>query len=261
MSRPDPAISAVVVHYRGGDLIGRCVESCLETGRFLEVVVVDNEGVGERLRERFVDRRVRVLQMRGNAGYGRAANAGLEAAAGDSAIVLNQDTLPTVGAIEGLVEAGAAARAWVVGPRLVGPDGVEPPPKPGFPPPLAWSPPPDDPAGEGWRCVPWVSGAAMLLTPGHLDLRFDPRLHMYAEDEELCYRVWRDGGRVALAERARLHHVGGTASGTRWGRPSITARTLANRARMVRWHGGWGALPAYLGRDVAARAARRARRG
>jgi GT2 family glycosyltransferase len=143
-----------------------------------------------------------------------------------------------------------------VGPALLGPDGPQPV-KDRFPQPLVWRPGPHA-VGDGWRAVPWVAGAAMLFAPGRPRLRFDERLFMYVEDQELCYRVWRDGGRVALAERAVVVHAGGTATAERWSRRSITARTLGNRARMVRWHAGWRGVGRFVRKDLGPRATRRA---
>src|SRR3989442_1661044 len=108
---------AVVVHYRGGTAFARCVDSCLAEGSIREVVAVDNGGGVD-------DPRVRVLTMPRNVGYGRAANAGLDAAGGDSVLVLNQDVVVPPGAVRALLDAGAAADAWLVGPRLIGLDGV-----------------------------------------------------------------------------------------------------------------------------------------
>ncbi|HWC31714.1 MAG TPA: hypothetical protein VG709_01135, partial [Actinomycetota bacterium] len=158
------------------------------------------------------------------------------------------------------LDAGAASGAWVVGPRLVDASGDEAAPKHRFPPPLAWRA--GVASGDGWRAVPWIAGAAMLFTPGHTDLRFDPRIFMYGEDEELCWRVWRHGGRVVLAERARVVHEGGSAALTRWSTRAIARRMVWNRARFVRWHAGWRGLVRFAAdlarRRVAATSARRA---
>lgn len=243
MSPAAPPVSVVAVHYRGDEALGRCVRSCLAIDRVAEVVVVDNQGVAGHLRRAYPERRVRVVGMARNVGYGGAANVGLGLARSDRVVVLNQDAMLTAAALETMEKAGAASGAWVVGPVLVAPNGMRSPAKDRFPPPLPWAAPAGK--GDGWRHVPWVSGAAMLLMPGHTDLRFDERLFMYVEDEELCWRVWVAGGTVVLAEEAPVRHDGGTATGQRWGRWGITARTTARRARMVRWHAGWRALPAF----------------
>jgi len=101
----------------------------------------------------------------------------------------------------------------------------------------------------------------MLFTEGHTDLRFDERLFMYAEDEELCWRVWASGGRVVEAQDAVVIHHGGTAAGGRWSRYGVAIRTVLNRARFVRWHHGWlgaaGYLAATAGRGLLGRALRK----
>lgn len=222
-----------------------------------EVIVVDNEGVGARLREAMPDPNVRVIEMRRNVGYGRAANVGLEASRGSSVLVLNQDTEVQPGAVKALAGVASDSGAWLVGPRLVDGHGREAQPKESFPRPLGWR----DRGGQGpgWGERPWIPGAAMLFTEGHTDLRFDERLFMYAEDEELCWRVWAAGGRVVEADEATVLHHGGTSTGQRWGRNGVALRTVVNRARFVRWHAGW--IPATGYAAAAIRAAARNRLG
>jgi GT2 family glycosyltransferase len=235
--------SAVVVHYRGGEQLARCLDSCFAEGSITEVIVVDNEGgVG--------DARVRVLEMPRNVGYGRAANAGLEAAADGPVLVLNQDVVLRPGAVAQLLEAGQASDAWLVAPNLVDQDGTANASGARFPWPF------DPPAAEvaaGWRYTAWIPGAAVLFMPGHSDLRFDERYFMYVEDEDLCARVWAAGGSVVRVDAVTVLHEGGTATRQRWSDRSIAVRVVAGRMRMVRSHRGTLAAVLYgLGRLVGA---------
>jgi N-acetylglucosaminyl-diphospho-decaprenol L-rhamnosyltransferase len=248
-------VSVIVVHFRGQDRIQSCVRSCLDDPEVEEVIVVDNEGIGRRLRRALPHPRVRILQMNHNAGYGRAANAGLAASRGDAVLVLNQDAQIGPGAAAALLEAGATSEAWLVGPRLLGSDGAEATPKERFPLPLGWAA--GTTSGPGWRARPWIPGAAMLFMPGHTGLRFDPRLFMFGEDEELCWRVWASGGRVVEAEGAQVVHEGGTAASARWTTLGIAGRTVLNRARFIRWHRGRRAASTYLADAVGRAVARR----
>jgi GT2 family glycosyltransferase len=247
-------VSAVVVHYRGGALLDRCLKSCLAAEGVDEVILVDNEGVGFDLRSRLTDPRIRVIQMGSNAGYGRAANAGLEAAHGDAVLLLNQDAEVPPQSVGRMLEVARASGAWLVGPALVGAGGSLSAAKRRFPAPLDRELPAGN--GAGWRYVPWVSGAAMLFAPGHLDLRFDPRLFMYVEDEELCWRVWEAGGRVAHATKVLVRHEGGTATSREWSLRRITALTVSGRTRMVRWHAGRAAAARYVAGTFTRRAFR-----
>jgi GT2 family glycosyltransferase len=233
--------TAVVVHYRGREQLSRCIDSCLAEGSITEVIVVDNEG-GLR------DSRVRVLEMPRNAGYGRAANAGLDAAGSGATLmlVLNQDVVLPPGVVPALLEAGQASDAWLIGPQLVDLAGVVNTSGGQFPWPFA---PPSAPRDASWQFVPWVPGAAIVFMPGHTDLRFDERFFMYVEDEDLCARVWAMGGRVVQADHVTIVHEGATAAREKWSNTSITLRILAGRVRMVRTHRGTLAAARYgLGR-------------
>jgi GT2 family glycosyltransferase len=250
------------VHYRGGGYIEPCVASCLNDPAIEEVVIVDNEGAAEGLRGTFSDSRVRVLAIGHNAGYGRAANGGIAVARSPAVLVLNQDVVLPSGAVKALLDVGQATGAWLVGPQLADGRGVIAAPKERFSWPLRWpgrSQPPVCPAVPG-RFVPWVSGAVLLLMPGHTGLRFDERFFMYVEDEDLCARVWAAGGRVVLATDTIVMHAGGTAAHEQWSRRAIALRILSGRIRMVHAHRGATIAAAYAVRTVSSAAARAVRR-
>jgi N-acetylglucosaminyl-diphospho-decaprenol L-rhamnosyltransferase len=255
------AVSAVVVHYRGAGYIERCVASCLEDPAIEEVLIVDNEGYAAGLERTFPDSRVRVLAIGHNAGYGRAANAGLAETRSPAALVLNQDVVLPAGCVGALLDVGDAMGAWLVGPRLMDGGGVIAAAKERFPWPLRWQAPPSRPGcpAPPGRFVPWVPGAALLLMPGHADLRFDERFFMYVEDEDLCARVWATGGRVVLADTLVVH-AGGTATRERWSRQAIALRIVLERSRMVRAHRGRPIAAAFAVRSLSSAVARALRR-
>lgn len=241
MSDPAAAVDAVVVSWHGDEELAACIDSCLRARTIRRVIVVDNGGLPDGLPAD----RLQVVRPGRNLGYGRAANRGLDVSDAAAVLVLNQDCVVNDDAVRLLLEEGRAVGAWLAGPTLVDGGGREAPVKARFPLPLRWEAPP--PAGvEGAGFVPWVSGAALMFLPGHTHLRFDERLFMYAEDEELCWRVWDAGGAVVTVPGARVVHHGGTASRRRWSTGAIAARTVANRARMVRWHAGLAGVPRYL---------------
>ena len=234
------SVTAVIVHFRGRDHLDRCVEACLAADRVAEVIVVDNEGVGDELGARFPEPRVAVVDMPDNAGYGIAANVGIARARSESVLVLNQDVVLPPETLEEMLRVGAEADAWIVAPRLHDLDGVERSRKVAFPPPLSWTPPPS--LGDDWHPAPYVAGAVMLLMPGHTDLRFDERFFMYGEDEDICFRVWAAGGRVVVVERAWALHVGATATASVWSERRTARRILVARGRFVRKHAGWNGV-------------------
>jgi len=187
--------TAVVVHYRGGHALRRCIDSCLAEGSISEVIVVDNSGDA-------VDPRARVVQAGHNVGYGRAANLGLDAAsvAGGAVVVLNQDVVVPARGVAALIAVAEEAGASVVGPRLVDLEGNRDTSGARFP----WrSSTPATPPGAAWSYVPWLTGAVLVFPSASVAPRFDERFFMYVEDEDLCAGVWDSGGRVARAERRR----------------------------------------------------------
>lgn len=236
-------MTAVVVHYRGGELARRCVESCLAIERIDEVVLVDNEGVGERLRRDFAGRRVRVVDMGRNAGFGTAANAGADLARGEAVLILNQDVVLTAATLDEVMARGERAGAWIAAPLLLDLEDRAVSRKTSFPRPLRWSAP--GPPPDGCRFAPYVVGAVMVLMPGHTDLRFDERFFMYGEDIDICWNVWARGGCVVEACDASALHVGGTATSTRWSPRMSEYRVLVANGRFVRKVAGWGGALRY----------------
>lgn len=222
--------TAVVVHYRGGAALGRCIDSCLAEGSITDVIVVDNSQPG--LRSLPVG--VRVVEMPKNVGYGRAANVGLDMASESrgAVVVLNQDVVVPFGGVAALVAVGTDAGASVVGPRLVDLEGRLATSGGRFP--WKFSPPPV-PAGASadWRYAAWVPGAVMAFPSARDAPRFDERFFMYVEDEDLCAGVWASGGRVARAERITFVHEGATAAREVFSHRSIAWRIFWGRARMT----------------------------
>ena len=235
------------MHYRGGDHLARCVESCLASPGMAEVLIVDNEGVGDRLRAQFAgEERVAVAASPENLGFGRGANIGLALARSAAVLVLNQDVVVPAETVDAMLDAGARSGAWIVAPRLRDAEGHERSRKVGFAAPLEWAPPPVTPDGP-WRYAPYVVGAVMVFMPGHTDLRFDDRFFFYGEDEDLGWRVWQAGGTVIALEDHWAAHVGGTAAATRWSPRKNEWRILWARARFIHKHAGWTGLARFAG--------------
>src|SRR5438477_4725139 len=129
---PDDDISVVVVTFDAMPWIERCLESV----RGNEVIVVDHgsrDGTLELVRERFPE--VRVIQQE-NRGMGGGNNAGMRAAQGRYAFLLNSDAWVVEDAIDRLAAyADAHPDVAVVGPLLRNPDGTLQPSVRGFPTP------------------------------------------------------------------------------------------------------------------------------
>jgi len=122
------SIRAVVVRWRGGDEVRRCVRSLLDNGgpNLKRVVLVDSgsgDGGAERLAAEFAE--IEVIPLEENHGFAHAADRGASDGDEPNLLVLNPDTVVTKGSIDKLI-ALLADRPRAVGavPLLEDMDGA-----------------------------------------------------------------------------------------------------------------------------------------
>lgn len=120
-------VAAVVVRWRGGEEVDRCLRSLLAQtgGELSRIVLVDSgsaDGGAERLATAFPE--VRVLALEKNLSFAHAANAGAATVDDKLLLLLNPDTEVQPDVVSTLVEtAGDRPDAAGVVPLLVNPDG------------------------------------------------------------------------------------------------------------------------------------------
>lgn len=254
----------VVPTYQGLHHLERFLPSLREQTLAHEVIVVDNastDGTGDFLRERWP--RVRVIPFEANRGFGKAANAGVQAARSEIVVLLNNDIVCTPPFLERLVAAldpghGVVMAAPVL-VRLGDEDRIdtagivvdrtlhgfnhlygEPVEvlKNGVSDPLA-------PCG----------GAAAFERSAFLDVGgFDPEFFAYLEDVDLGIRCAARGWKCRLAPTAvAIHaHSGTLGEGspaknrlTAWGRGYIVGKyRLHTRPHLFLWATGGEAIMA-----------------
>jgi GT2 family glycosyltransferase len=228
-TRPDaPAtLSIVVVTWRSAPDLRRLIASMRRhLDDRAELVIVDNAsdgGVNAELRAWPGEKRF--IELDRNAGYGSAANCGVEAARGEAIVLLNPDTELVDGSLAQLARFALERRA-LAGPRLLGPDGSRQPSASG---------PPSGPwpwlgavvpgrlqsktlqaRTEPWRLertleVAWLTGACVAAPRDVLRSLgpYDPAIHLYGEDMDLGLRAARAGVRSYFCpDRARVIHYG-----------------------------------------------------
>jgi GT2 family glycosyltransferase len=273
-------VTVAVVSFNTRELLLRCLRSLspvLDAGA-VDVWVVDNassDGSAEAARERAPW--AHVIDAGENLGYGRAVNAVAERTRGEWLLAANADIALEPGALAAMVQAGAAQRIGAVAPRLILEDGTTQHsvhPFPTLPLTLGfnlgllgrsrtladhlclegfWNP-------ERVRTVPWAIGACLLLRREAFDAvgRFDSRQWMYAEDLDLCWRLWQSAWAVRYTPSARVLHQGGAATATAFGeRPE--RRFMAATYAMLRRRRGPVRTAATAAINVAGAAARRDR--
>jgi GT2 family glycosyltransferase len=260
-------VTAVVVRWRGGDEVARCLASLEEHGgRHLEAItLVDSgsqDGGAERLAAAFPG--VRLLALDSNISFAWAANQGVAAVETPLVLLLNPDTEVVAGALDRLLEfLRCRPRAAGAVPLLSNPDGSSQqrwqlrrmPSAPrlalglaGAPLPLGRPPAP--------LPVPQPAAAAWLIRTevwrqlGGLDPDFAPA---WWEDVDFCGRLARglqepsfpaDTG-FWLVPEAQILHLGGS-SRERLDEARFLAIYYANLGRYARRR--WPRLGPAIGR-------------
>jgi GT2 family glycosyltransferase len=251
-----PAISAVVVHWRGEEDLRRLLASWPEDPRF-ELVVLDN-GSLEPLPE--LPASARLVRAGRNLGFAGGANLGFAVARGDLLLLLNPDACPEPGALETLL-AGFAQQPEVAGlaPRLRGADGesqhtwqLRPLPTPRQLLLQAFfvdsvQGPAEEPSEGSPVAQPAAAALALrrraLEAVGGLDPRFHPA---WFEDVDLAHRLAGKGLEVRYWPRAELSHEKGSTVSSLGFRGFLWAYYRNLERYLARHHGRRWSLPARL---------------
>jgi N-acetylglucosaminyl-diphospho-decaprenol L-rhamnosyltransferase len=170
-----------------------------------------------------------VIELPGNPGFGAASNAGLARAGHDVTVLLNPDCELIDGSLAALAALARAHPGALHAPRLLNGDGSvqrSAHPLPGTPgallPALVHPPLLPHPLRERVephraataRTVGWAIAACLAAHTGTLRRLgpFDPAVHLFAEDMELCLRARAAGIPTILHPDLRLRHAGGHAT-------------------------------------------------
>jgi len=224
-----PTASIIIPCFNGVAHTDACLTALIDTlpadfdG---EIIVVDDastDGTAECLARRSqVEKRLKIVRNRSNAGFTRCANQGANAASGDVLVFLNNDTIPIAGWLSPLLrllsdhpEIGAA------GGRLVYPDGrLQESGSVVFSDGSAANFGRDDlnpdlPLYRFVRDVDYCSAALMATRrsvfeeAGGFEAEYEPG---YYEDTDYCFKLRDRGYRVVVQPESVVVHVeGGTA--------------------------------------------------
>lgn len=228
-------VDAIVVSYDSAGVLPSCLTSLAQEGA--RVIVVDNASGDDSVNVAKAHNAY-VIRNKCNEGYGRANNIGMQAAQSAWVLITNPDAVLDSGALGHLLKATALyPDAAMLAPRIIEPDGrfffqfrslLSPYLKNEkairrFP--------------EGDCCVPFLSGAALLVRRDvFLQLGgYDDNIFLFFEDDDLCRRIIDAGHSLVHVHTATARHQRGASS-------------APNRARIftARWHLAWSR--AYISR-------------
>jgi GT2 family glycosyltransferase len=227
-------LSICIVTYQARDYLQACLQSILSQtqGVDFEVVVVDNgssDGTAEMLGRDFPA--VKLIQNADNQGFTKPANQAMQAAQGETVLLLNPDTLIDADAFSLLVGfLQAKPQVGIVGPKVLNPDGsLQKPCRRSEARPwdvIAYflglaERFPHDKRFSGYTMTyldedttheaQGVSGSCMLIRRAVLEQvgYFDERFFAYQEDADFCLRARQAGWKVYYYPQARVTHFGG----------------------------------------------------
>ncbi|WP_306252603.1 glycosyltransferase family 2 protein [Parvularcula sp. IMCC14364] len=232
--RPRQCVSVIIVSYWTGPLLVRSVLSALRQAEVAEVIVVDNGNwVDEMTRLEAIagdnSHKLQIISGHGNVGYAAGCNIGAKAATGQFLFLLNPDAiLPDNAVAELLADAGKLDGKWVMGGKLINPDGTE---QAGSrrSPLTPWTAFVEmtriyklapqhpyfrrfnmhqDPCPEEMIPIPVISGACMLMpreTFSAID-GMDEEYFLHVEDVDFCLRLRDAGGEVYFSPSTSIPH-------------------------------------------------------
>ncbi len=255
-----PAISAIVISYFTGPLLSRSISSLHEQAEIGEVILIDNgnfPGAVERaVEENSGGAPIRVLSGHGNIGFAAACNLGAANARHDFLLFFNPDAImPAGGVARLLADANKLKRPWLMGAKLIGPDGIEQqgsrretltPWRAFVEAARLYKLAPRHPYFRRFNLhaqdcpieispTPTISGACFLLPKEDYDKigGMDERYFLHVEDVDFCLRFANAGGRVYFNPNVSVIHY---KSSSRANPVKIEARKTAGVIRYFKTH-------------------------
>jgi GT2 family glycosyltransferase len=242
-------LSIIIVNWNGGDLLGRCVETILNSAPRVtyEVLIIDNASQDNSLDQLLATKagaflksngQLRIFNNSENKGFGAANNQAFDLTESPYVFLLNLDTEIHPGTIDTLMRTMLSdPQIGACGPKILNADGSLQI-SAFFNPPRVWHTIlsqlklyyllPSRIRGElllgrHWdhdrrREVPMISGAAIFARRQMIEEvgGFDERFHMYSEDNEWCWRITQSPWKLVFVPDAVVLHHGGQSSMKRW---------------------------------------------
>ena len=255
------AVSLIFINWNSADLLFAAVDTLSLTTRPYQIIVVDNGSADDscaRIRERLPA--ARLIEMGYNSGFATAVNAGLQAADGRYALILNTDIEFQNDVPELLIQALQKFDAALACPQLRRPNGSLQ---------AAVVPEPTllteltnrsiarrllDASESKPITVNSIVGPCMAvdieklkaLGLGQNGHYFDQRFFFFFEETDFCRRIIQAGGRIVYQPQAHLMHLQGESANRR----PVAARVQFQESRykyFYKHHGAGQVAVLFIG--------------
>jgi N-acetylglucosaminyl-diphospho-decaprenol L-rhamnosyltransferase len=231
-----PAISIIIINYNGAPWLDRCLASIRSQTIFdqVEVILADNASPDRSSLQAVALMRdwplASVIQYNTNFGYAGGNDLAAAGARGRYLLFLNNDTWMEPDCLERLLSemenTGASAATPLVMDYMdnrtqsIGELGFD---IFGF---LTGTP-----EALSSREIFVACGPAVMVEASSFRKLggFDKNFFMYAEEYDLCWKVWLSGGKVILARSARVHHRGSPTSNPSGSEKIVECRTCDSK--------------------------------
>lgn len=227
-------LSVVIVSYNTADILKRCLQSIFNQTHSIsfEVIVVDNDSLDDSVTvaEQFTSH-VKVIKNKENSGFAKAVNKGLEIARGKYFLMLNPDCILTDNTFDQCVffirkhDAHTAMTCHIIDEdgkthrKMLGPGFLD------LRAQLVMYLRAERFFGrfsfiknavirdfdyEIVREIPFASGCFFLIKSEFMrEIRgCDEQFSLYAEDQDLCLRIYKHGGRILFFPGSFVIHTG-----------------------------------------------------
>ena len=209
-------ITIVIVSFKSGHIIEKCIRSINSSIKIIVVENSDNIEVKNYLENKFLN--VEVIIAKENLGYGRGNNLGISKINTQYAFILNPDAALEENSLKELYKAKLILRDdfAILAPNLLNNYGYF----------LNENNNLQDEILE----VDYVKGFAMLinLKKINFDKIFDENFFLFLEEIDLCKRIKNEGKKIFIIQKSKVRHLAKQASGN-----SLNIELCRN------WHWMW----------------------
>jgi len=202
MNNFEKNITFVIVSFRSGHIIEKCIKSINPDIKIIIVENSDDPQVKEYLENKFLN--VEVIIAKKNLGYGKGNNLGISRVNTQYAFILNPDAILEENCLVELFKANSLLKDdfAILAPNYSNNYGF-------------FSDQNNHLKKKEIMEVDYVKGFAMLINLKKVtfDKIFDENFFLFLEEIDLCRRIKNDGGKIYVIHKSKVQHLAKQASG------------------------------------------------